>query len=145
MVSDTNVHHGSEEGLSHHRKIHLESFKSQKLLLLPKVSMVRGGLPSTWIRADTELSVCPFYGSCWATPLLPGAAPLLEQPPQFICVHSRSWLKVWGISFDWFSTSSWNRAPTPSGTMAIYLQGDQKAPSKQAQVSLTLTVREEIF
>lgn len=57
-------HHGSEEGISQHRKIKLELFKSQKLLLLPKAVRVRGGLPSTWIRTVTELSVYPFSGSC---------------------------------------------------------------------------------
>lgn len=52
-VSDTNIHHGLEERLPHHRKVKLESFKSQKLLLLLKASRVRGGLPSTWIHADS--------------------------------------------------------------------------------------------
>lgn len=46
-VRDTDIHHGSEEGLSQHRKIKPELFKSQKLLPLPKASRVRGGLPST--------------------------------------------------------------------------------------------------
>lgn len=142
LASDTNLHCGSEEGLSHHRKMKLESFKSHKLLLSPKADRVRGGLPSTWICADTELSMSSFSRACWATSLLPRAAPLSEHLPQFICLHSRCWLNVWGISFDWFSMSRWNRAQIAPGILYTYREA-KKATTKQAQVSYT--VREEIF
>lgn len=134
-VSDTNIHRGSKEELSHHRKIKLELFKSQKLLLLPKASRIRGGLPSTRIHADAELSVCPFSGSSRATRLLP------EPHLFYSSLHSSSTLTA---EAGWRSEESPSAHPNPQCPQELWpYRETKKAPSKQAQVSYT--VREEVF